>query len=90
MDGIGPEQLNIQSLRNRIPSLENLEVILALNTSSDGEATTMYLMKILDIPGVKVSRLARGIPVGSDLQFVDERTMQKALEKERKPSSKSG
>ena len=80
LDGIGPDELNITSLLNRLKNLSSPEIILALNTSSDGEATVMYLMKCLKEIPVTMSRLARGIPIGSNLQYVDERTMQKSLE----------
>jgi recombination protein RecR len=80
LDGIGPEQLNIASLIKRVKQLDSPELILALNTSSEGEATVMYLLKCFKNIPVKISRLARGIPVGSNLQFVDEITMQKSLE----------
>lgn len=80
LDGIGPGELNIHSLIRRVDSLEKPEIILALNTSSEGEATILYLQELFAERAVKVSRLARGIPLGSELQYVDEFTMQKALE----------
>ncbi len=80
LDGIGPDELHFHSLKQRLLSLQEPEIILALPTNSDGEATSLYLMKWLKEVPVKISRLARGIPLGSDLSFVDEKTMQKAME----------
>ncbi|MBF0432127.1 MAG: recombination protein RecR [Fibrobacteria bacterium] len=80
LDGIGPANLTINSLISRLHSLDSPELVFALNTNTDGEATVMYLInKIKSLP-VKISRLARGMPIGSDLQYIDEITMQKALE----------
>ncbi len=79
LDGIGPADLNFASLWERC-NLENLELILALNTNADGEATSTYIVQKLQGRKVKISRLARGIPVGSELDYVDDLTMQRALE----------
>lgn len=79
LDGIGPEQLRIKELLGRI-SNEVGETILAMNPNVEGEATTIYLTKLLKPLGVKVSRLARGLPVGGDLEFSDEATLTRALE----------
>ncbi len=79
LDGIGPDDLKIRELLQRI-SGEVAEVILALNPNVEGEATTLYLTKLLKPLGVKVSRIARGIPVGGDLEFADEATLTRALE----------
>jgi recombination protein RecR len=79
LDGIGPDDLKIRELLQRI-SGEVREVILALNPNVEGEATTLYLTKLLKPLGVKVSRIARGIPVGGDLEFADEATLTRALE----------
>lgn len=79
LDGIGPDDLKIRELLQRI-SGEVTEVILALNPNVEGEATTLYLTKLLKPLGVKVSRIARGIPVGGDLEFADEATLTRALE----------
>lgn len=79
LDGIGPDELKITELLDRIhPTIE--EVILALNPNTEGEATTIYLSKLLKPLGVKVTRLARGIPVGGDLEFADDATITRALE----------
>jgi recombination protein RecR len=77
LEGIGPEQLRIKELLQRLDGVE--ELILALNPSTEGEATTIYLAKLLKLQGVKVTRLARGIPLGGTLEFVDELTLGKAL-----------
>jgi len=79
LDGIGPEDLKIKELLNRITG-EIAEVILAMNPNTEGEATTIYLSRLLKPLGVKVSRIARGLPIGSDLEFADEATLSRALE----------
>jgi recombination protein RecR len=79
LDGIGPEDLKVRELLSRI-SGEVSEVILAMNPNVEGEATTIYLTRLLKPLGVKVSRIARGIPVGGDLEFADEATLTRALE----------
>jgi recombination protein RecR len=79
LDGIGPGDLRMEILFNRA-STEGAEVILALNTNAEGEATATYISQRLAGGPAKVTRLARGIPVGSDLEFVDELTMLRALE----------
>ena len=77
---IGPEQLKIKSLLERIGGGKIHEVILATNPTVEGEATAVYLSKILKPLGLKVTRIGMGVPVGSDLEFADEVTMWKALE----------
>ncbi len=79
LDGIGPDDLKIKELLNRITS-DVHEVILALNPNIEGEATTIYLTRLLKPLGVVVTRLARGIPIGGDLEFADEATLTRALE----------
>jgi len=79
LDGIGPEELKVKELLARITP-EIVEVILALNPNVEGEATTIYLTRLLKPLGVRVSRIARGIPVGGDLEFTDEATLARALE----------
>jgi recombination protein RecR len=79
LDGIGPEDLKVRELLARING-EVGEVILAMNPNVEGEATTIYLTRLLKPLGVKVSRIARGIPVGGDLEFADEATLTRALE----------
>ncbi len=78
--GIGPEALKIKGLVERIGQGEIQEVILATNPTVEGEATAVYLARLLKPLGVKVTRIAMGIPVGSDLEFADEVTISKAME----------
>jgi recombination protein RecR len=78
LDGVGAEDLNIKSLLARLESVN--EVILALNPSTEGEATTIYLARLIKPLHIKVTRLARGIPLGGHLEFVDELTLTKALQ----------
>ncbi|MNL61400.1 Recombination protein RecR [compost metagenome] len=80
MDGIGPEQLKIQELLARLSPGEIQEVILAINPSIEGEVTTLYLSRMLKPLGVRVTRIAFGLPVGGDLEYADEMTLVKALE----------
>lgn len=79
LDGIGPEELKVRELLQRVTGSVS-EVILALNPNVEGEATTIYLTRLLKPLGIKVSRIARGIPVGGDLEFADEATLTRALE----------
>lgn len=81
--GIGPEQLKIKGLLDRIGQGEVKEIILANNPTVEGEATAVYLSRLLKPLGVRVTRIAMGIPVGSDLEFADEVTMLKSLENRR-------
>jgi recombination protein RecR len=81
--GIGPEQLKIKGLLDRISQGEVKEVILATNPTVEGEATAVYLSRLLKPLGLKVTRIAMGIPVGSDLEFADEVTISKSLENRR-------
>jgi recombination protein RecR len=78
--GIGPEQLKIKSLVERIGAGGVQEIIVATNPTVEGEATAVYLSRLLKPLGVRVSRIAMGIPVGSDLEFADEVTISKAME----------
>ncbi len=78
--GIGPEQLNIRSLVARIAQGGVEEIIVATNPNAEGEATAVYLSKLLKPAGMKVSRIGMGIPVGSDIEYADEVTMWKAME----------
>lgn len=78
--GIGPDQLRIKSLVERIGAGEVEEVIVATNPTAEGEATAVYLSRLLKPLGVRVSRIGMGIPVGSELEFADEVTISKALE----------
>lgn len=78
LDGIGPEHLRIKELLNRLEGVE--EVIVALNPSTEGEATAIYLARLIKDMGITITRLARGVPLGSSLEFVDELTLSKALQ----------
>lgn len=81
--GMGPETLRIKNLLSRIETDKVAEIILATNPTIEGEATAMYLSRLLKPLGVKVTRIGMGIPVGSDLEFADEVTMTKSLENRR-------
>ncbi|MCU0227562.1 MAG: recombination mediator RecR [Bryobacterales bacterium] len=81
--GIGPEQLRLQNLLQRIGEGHAQEIILATNPTVEGEATAAYLARLLKPLGLRVSRIAMGIPVGSDLEFADEVTMTKSMENRR-------
>src|SRR5438552_1072457 len=78
LHGVGPEQLRIANLMRRVDSVD--EVIIATNPTVEGEATAVYLSGQLRRPGLKVTRIAMGIPVGSDIEYADEITMLKAME----------
>ena len=78
LDGIGPDQLEIKSLLERVEP-EN-EVLVATNATIEGEATCLYLANLLEDRAVKVTRLARGLPMGGDLEFVDDATIMRAIE----------
>ena len=78
LDGIGPEELNIKGLLERID--DGMEIILATNSNVEGETTALYLTKILSNKEISVSRLARGIPIGSDLGYIDSATLVRAME----------
>jgi recombination protein RecR len=80
INGIGPKDLKLKNLLERLREGNVKEVILATNPNVEGEATAIYIAKLLNPIGVKVSRIALGIPVGSDLEYADEVTMSKALE----------
>jgi recombination protein RecR len=80
IEGIGPEQLRVKELLTRVTSDGVAEVILATNPNIEGEATAMYLAKLLAPAGVKVTRIASGLPVGGDLEYADEVTLGRALE----------
>jgi recombination protein RecR len=80
LQGIGPDQLKIKSLVERLKGGTVEEIIIATNPTAEGEATAVYLSKLLKPLGVRVTRIAMGIPVGSDLEYADEVTMSKAME----------
>jgi recombination protein RecR len=81
--GLGPEQLKIKGLLDRIAKGDVEEIILATNPTVEGEATAVYLSRLLKPLGLRVTRIAMGIPVGSDLEFSDEVTISKSLENRR-------
>jgi recombination protein RecR len=80
MDGIGTAQLRVKELVERIGSENPAEIILATNPNAEGEATALYLSRLLQPLGTAVSRLAYGLPIGGDLDYADEITLAKALE----------
>jgi recombination protein RecR len=80
MDGIGPEQIRVPQLLARLKDGEVKELILATNPTLEGEATAMYLGKLVEPLGVRATRLARGLPVGGDLEYADDITLARALE----------
>ena len=80
MDGIGPEDINLRSLIVRLQENDVKEVILATNPNIEGEATAMYIARLIKPAGIKVTRIAHGLPVGGDLEYADEVTLSKAME----------
>lgn len=80
LQGVGPDQLRIRELIQRVGSEGVTEVILCTNPNLEGEATALYLTRVLDVPGLTVSRIASGLPVGGDLEYADELTLGRALE----------
>lgn len=80
MEGIGPEDINLKQLIVRLQQEDVQEIILATNPNIEGEATAMYIARLVKPSGIKVSRIAHGIPVGGDLEYADEVTLLKAVE----------
>jgi recombination protein RecR len=80
MDGVGPEDLKVNELLARLRGGAVTEVIMATNPNLEGEATSMYISRLLTPMGIRVTRLARGLPMGSDLEYADEVTLSRALE----------
>ncbi len=80
LHGVGPEQLRISSLERRVAAGSIDELILATNPTVEGEATATYISRLVKPAGIKVTRIATGVPAGSDIEYVDEVTMQKSLE----------
>jgi recombination protein RecR len=80
LQGVGPDQLKIRSLIERLKGASVEEIIVATNPTAEGEATSVYLSKLIKPLGVRVTRIAMGIPVGSDMEYADEVTMLKAME----------
>ena len=80
MEGVGPEDINLKSLISRLQTSDVGELIVATNPNIEGEATAMYIARLIKPAGIKVSRIAHGIPVGGDLEYADEVTLLKSLE----------
>lgn len=80
MDGIGPEDINVPTLIKRLQNAEIEELILATNPTIEGEATAMYISRLVKPSGIKITRIAHGLPVGGDLEYADEVTLSKAIE----------
>jgi recombination protein RecR len=80
LDGVGPEDLRVQELLDRVERDHVIEVILAMNPNLEGNATSMYVAALLKPLGIRVTRLASGLPVGGDLEYADEVTLSQALE----------
>ena len=80
MDGIGPDMIKIKELIQRLGTQDVREIIMATNPTIEGEATAMYIARLLKPMGIKVTRIAHGLPVGGDLEYADEVTIPKALE----------
>ncbi len=80
MEGIGPEDINLKSLIKRLQNSDVKELIIATNPNIEGEATAMYIARLIKPAGIKVTRIAHGLPVGGDLEYADEVTLLKAME----------
>ena len=80
MLGIGPDDIRLKELMQRLQSEDIKEVIIATNSSLEGETTAMYISKLLKPVGIKVTRIASGVPVGGDLEYIDEVTLFRALQ----------
>ena len=80
LEGIGPDEIQIGDLVKRVKDGKIREVILATNPNTEGETTALYLAKVLKTPSVKITRIARGIPVGSHIEYTDQATLSRALE----------
>ena len=83
LEGVGPENIRIKELLNRLYDTEVREIIMATNPNVEGEATAMYIAKLLKPMGIRVTRIAHGLPVGGDLEYADEVTLAKAMENRR-------
>ncbi len=80
LDGIGPAEIEIQKLLERLNKQKVREIILATNPNTEGETTALYLSRLLKPQGIKITRIARGVPVGSNIEFVDQATLSRAFE----------
>ena len=87
MDGVGPDQLKVRELLTRLQDGQVREIIMATNPTLEGEATAMYLQRLIGPLGIKVTRLGRGLPAGADLEYADEVTLARALENRQEMSS---
>ena len=83
MENVGPQDIRIKELLNRLGTDEVKEVVVATNPTVEGEATAMYISKLIKPLGVKVTRIAHGIPVGGDLEYFDEITLARAMDNRR-------
>ncbi len=83
LEGVGPENLKVKELLTRLSDSEVKEIIMATNPNVEGEATAMYIARLLKPMGIKVTRIAHGLPVGGDLEYADEVTLSKAMENRR-------
>ena len=83
LEGVGPNDLRIKELVTRVGTTDVQEVIMATNPNVEGEATAMYIAKLLKPMGVRVTRIAHGLPVGGDLEYADEVTLSRAMENRR-------
>jgi len=86
IDDVGPEDINLSTLKIRVENLEEPELILALKPTIEGEATTLYIKKVLENKNVTISRLSYGIPIGAEIDYLDNVTLEKALEDRKKIS----
>lgn len=80
LEGINPSDINIDSLKSRIESENIEEIIIALKQSIEGETTTLYITRVLEKTGVKITKIAQGIPYGADMDYIDSLTLEKAIE----------
>jgi recombination protein RecR len=80
LDGIGPEQLRLQELRNRVEKNTIREIVVATNPTAEGETTALYVARMFKTSDIKITRIARGVPMGSDLELVDNNTLMQSLE----------
>lgn len=83
LEGVGPDQIRIKELLGRLTDETVKEIIMATNPNVEGEATAMYIAKLLKPMGIKVTRIAHGLPIGGDLEYADEVTLSKAMENRR-------
>ena len=80
LEGVGPDQLKLKELMARLESEDIKEVILALDSDLEGDTTVLYISRLVHDKGIRISRIAQGVPIGSDIDYIDERTMGRALQ----------